>query len=252
LGVYRIRGLQAEKISNPQIDTIIGTVNATNASFYANSFRLGGYPYLGISISSASESAEDLLLENADFLLLENGDNILLETTPAQEASFVRFIAFNASLGIWSEWDSAKCTFIDSVGSGSTNQLIATSRYDTDGNIYTINPTANGELYQDDGDAYSMEIRTSKINFGTNVRKFYSEVSLIGHNIQSSGTGTLEYSDDDYATWTTAGTFDLTQANPKITSCGSHQGGRAWRVTDSGNNAFHAQALKFDFTLGSH
>ncbi len=64
----------------------------------------------------------------------------------------------------------------------------------------------------------------------------------------------LEFNDDDYATnsWVTAGEFDLTQANPFITRCGSHQAGRAWRLTHSALSQFRAQALKFDFDIGAH
>lgn len=252
LGVYRMRGVQAEKISTPEIDMIIGTVNASGGAFYASAFKLGGYSYFGVSISSASEVAEELLLENADFMLLENNDNILLENTPAQLASFIRFLVYNAEINIWSEWDCSQATFVDSIGSGTVNQLYATSRYSTDGKIYTINPTSNGELYTDDGAAYTMQIRTSKLDFGTEVYKFINQVTLIGADIQASGTATLEYSDDDYGTWTTVGTFDLTEKNPFITRCGAHQAGRAWRLSHSANTPFRAKALKFEYTLGKY
>ena len=252
LGVYRMRGVQAEKISTPEIDMIIGTVNASGGAFYANAFKLGGYSYFGVSISSASEVAEELLLENADFMLLESGDNILLENTPAQLASFIRFLVYNAEINIWSEWDCSQATFVDSIGSGTVNQLYATSRYSTDGKIYTINPTSNGELYTDDGAAYTMQIRTSKLDFGTEVYKFINQVTLIGADIQASGTATLEYSDDDYGTWTTVGSFDLTEKNPFITRCGAHQAGRAWRLSHSANTPFRAKALKFEYTLGKY
>ena len=60
---------------------------------------------------------------------------------------------------------------------------------------------------------------------------------------------TLEYSDDNYQTWRTLGTFDLTQPEPKITGCGSHKGGRAYRLTHSNNSLFRAEALEFDFAI---
>ena len=185
-------------------------------------------------------------------MLLESGDNILLENTPAQLASFIRFLVYNAEINIWSEWDCSQATFVDSIGSGTVNQLYATSRYSTDGKIYTINPTSNGELYTDDGAAYTMQIRTSKLDFGTEVYKFINQVTLIGADIQASGTATLEYSDDDYGTWTTVGSFDLTEKNPFITRCGAHQAGRAWRLSHSANTPFRAKALKFEYTLGKY
>lgn len=71
-------------------------------------------------------------------------------------------------------------------------------------------------------------------------------------SIVESQYATLEYSDDDYSSWTTAGTFDLTTVNPRIYRCGSYRGGRAWRLTHSADSAFRAQALKFDYEVGRH
>ena len=252
VGVYKMSEYQAERVSTPQIDTIIGTVSATNGTIYANSFRLGGYKYVGFVLSSASEFNNEILLENQEIMLLESGDNTLMESNPATTAAFVRFLVYNADLNIWGEWDTTKATFIDAVNQGSNNQIFATSRMETDGKVYAINPALNGEVFTDDGDAYSMEIRTSKTDFGTEARKFISKVSLMGCDIQTTSTATLEYSDDDYGTWTTAGTFDLTRVNPYITQLGSFQSGRAWRLTHSAAVPFRAQSLKFDFDVGTH
>jgi hypothetical protein len=251
IGVYRIRGLASERISTPTVDKIIGTVSSTGGAFYASSFRLGGYPYFGLFLSISGEEVNLMLLENGDEILLENDDSIIMENDPASVPSFVRFLVYNAGLNLWSEWDSTKGTYIDSVGSGNNNQIFATSRVETDGKIYTINPVSDGELYQDDGDAYSMEVRTSKTDFGTENRKYGISVSLLGADIQT-GTATLEYSDDDYQTWTTAGTFDLTQSNPRITRVFDFEGARAWRLTHSDNTPFRAKALKFNFNVGAH
>ena len=84
-----------------------------------------------------------------------------------------------------------------------------------------------------------------------NYWKFIKSVQLVCDK-QASGTATIEYSDDDYGTWTTAGTFDMTSMNPIIYNLGAHQGGRAYRLTHSANTAFRAEALIFDYEIGSH
>lgn len=252
VGVYRLRGFEPQRISTPSIDKIMGNISATGGTFYASSFRLGGYPYLSIFLSTASETTDALLQLNGDYLLQLNGDNLLLLGNPSTSSAYVRTLVYNIALNIWSEWDSSEATFIDSVSSSSNNQIIATSRVETSGKIYTINPVSDGELYQDDGSAYTMEVRTTKTDFGTEARKFVSKVSLIGSDITSASTATLEYSDDDYATWTSAGSFDLSVINPFITRLGSFQSGRAWRIRHSANYGFRAKALKFDFDIGAH
>ena len=251
IGVYRMRGLSATRVSTPNVDRIIGSITNTGGAVYASSFRLGGYPYVGLFCSLASDGpASMLLLESGDNLLLESGDHILLEDAPAQAASFVRMPIYNTGLNIWSEWDSTIPTFIDSIGGGSSNQILATSRVLTGGKVYRIDPVADGQLYQDDGSSFSMQIRTSRINHGSSKRKFVSEIRLIGDR-QTSGTATLECSDDDYTTWRTLGTFDLTQMQPKITRCGSYEGGRAYRLTHSYNGPCRVEALEIDYQMAA-
>ena len=246
VGVWRMRGLQSQKISTATMDKLIGTVSVDGA-IYASSFRLGGQPYAAFYLSMASDGpSSSVLMESGEYLLLENGDNILLEDTPAQTASFVRLFVYNMDLGVWTEWDCDEATFIDSVGSGTANQLLASSRTNTGGEIYTINPTANGEIYQDDGSTYDMQVRTGRVDHGTNKRKFVHQVKLVCDK-QSAGTVSLEISDDDYATWTTLGTFDLTEMDPSLSGCGSYVGGRAYRLTHSYNGAFRAEALEITF-----
>lgn len=249
VGVHRIRNLQIQRVSPANVDRILGTIS-TNGAIYASSFRLGGYPYASFVISNASETTEKLLLESGDYILLETGDKIVLEGSAGQSSAFARMLVYNAGLNIWSEWDCMVATFIDSTGSGSSNQLIATSRTSTSGKVYTINPAANGELYQDDGSSYSLQVRTSRLDMGTSKRKFVPEIRLICDK-QSAGTATLEASDDDYITWKTLGTFDLTSMEPKITRCGSHKGGRAYRLTHSYNGPFRAEALEIDYSVAA-
>ena len=248
LGVYRMRGLQATKVSPPTIDRILGTA-AVGGAIYANSFRLGGYPYVALIASLASDGPSSMmLLESGDNILLESADKLLLEDLSAQTAAFLRMLAYNTTLNVWSEWDCVEATFIDSIGSGSNNQLLATSRFKTDGKIYKIDPASDGELFQDDTSTYAMQIRTSRIDHGTNKRKVIPEIRLVCDR-QSSGTVTLEASDDDYGSWATLGVFDLSSMEPKITRCGSYHGGRAYRLTHSTNAMFRGEALEIDYKV---
>jgi len=139
------------------------------------------------------------------------------------------------------------------------NILYSASSTTSEGRVF-INSDVNSSLgtstpetsYQDNQSTFSMIVRTSRTDFGSENIKTIKNVALMGSDIQSSGTATLEYSDNDYTTWTTAGTFDLTTINPKIHRVGSFRGGRAWRLTHSVNTAFRAQALKFEYEVGQH
>lgn len=250
VGVYRIRDLQAQRISTPNVDRIIGTAIGSGGAIYASSFRLGGYPYASFALSTASEASENILLESGDAMLLEDADNILLESNPAQTASFVRQMVYNAALNIWAEWDSSEATFIDGISSGYSNQLFATSRFETGGKVYTINPGAGSELYQDDGSAYSLEIRTSKLLDGPQ-RKFIEQVTLLGWDSSNTTMPYLSWSDDDYATFSATRQFTLIGGVPTLHRCGSHRQGRAYKITDSANVPFRAEALGIRYSEGA-
>jgi hypothetical protein len=249
IGVYLMRNLNAVKISPPAIDRIIGTVSGSGA-IYASSFKLGGQTYAAFVLSTAADSTSILLLESGDTILLESGDDILLEDSPASTASYIRTLVYNAGLKVWSEWDCDEATFIDGVSNGTANQLVATSRMKTDGKVYTINPVSDGQLYEDDGAAFTMEVRTAKIDFGTNRRKFFDSIELLGCDMSSGAQPYISWSDDDYETWSTPRAFDMTGNHPRITRCGSTQGQRAFKITESTDAAFRAEALAISYKEG--
>ena len=253
VGVYMMRGLNSTRISTSIVDKILGTA-AQSGAIYASSFRMGGYPYATFYISTASDGpASNILLENGDIMLMETtpGGNVLMEDTAGQSSSYSMTMAYNAKLNLWSEWDASEATFIDSSGTGTSNQLVATSRCDTAGYVYTINPVADGELYTDAGVAFTMEIRTAKIDHGTNERKVVTSVELIGSDSSAGNTPYLSYSDDDYQTWSTPRAFNTSRARPFLTRCGSYEGQRAYKITDSSDAPFRAQALKITYELGN-
>ena len=252
LGIYRIRDLQAQKISTPVIDRIIGTV-AGNGAIYANSFRYGGYPYAGFAISLASDGPASLrLIEgSSDVRLAENGNSRILEDAAAQTASFVRFLVYNITLNIWSEWDCNQCTFIDSVGSGTNNQLLATSRMNTGGKVYRIDPVSDGQVFTDDGTGFLLEIRTSKLDMGTNDKKYVEEINLIADTVTTSTVASLYWNDRDYdpSGWKGPLYFDMTSDKKNVHRLGAHYGGRAYKLTVSGG-PFRGEALEIRYRKG--
>lgn len=154
-----------------------------------------------------------------------------------------RSFVYNLNEGQWDgEWE-------DADGGNKFNGISATS---LDGTVY-IQDAANGRIYtfptttfQDSGTTITVTLQTEGRDQGTRNRKFVPEVELVG-DTQSSGTATLLASDNDYSSFTTIGTFDLTQERKVINRCGSYVGKRAWRVTHAQNTAFRAQALRVNY-----
>ena len=109
----------------------------------------------------------------------------------------------------------------------------------TAGKVYSYNQTP---IYTDNGAAFTMTIQTEpKVpNGGKGFTMPY--IDLLADN-QSSGFTTLEISRDDYGTWQTIGTFDLTKTRKRIYRCGYCRSSAAFRLSDAGNNAWRGQAL---------
>src|SRR3990167_1795488 len=199
--VFRLKNLQAEKISTPIIDKILGTQSTVGGTFFVSGFQLGGYKYVAVTVGTVTQgSADNLLLESGDGLLLEDGSSfLLLEGSATALGTFNRQLVYNVDLNIWSEWDCEEMTFVVGQGAGSYNKILMSSRFLDAGYIYKISPGSDTEVYADNGTNYDMEIRTSRINFNTSKRKFISSIKLICDEL-SSGTVTLEASDDNYVT----------------------------------------------------
>ncbi len=250
VSIMRLRNLSEQQVSTPAINKLLGTAVGSGGYVYLSAFQLGGYSYVSAFITNATDSVDLIQVESASFLLLESGDSIILEADPNALAAFARMLVYNVELDVWSEWDCDEATFVTGIGSGSVNQVIAASRVNDEGKIYTIRPSTDGELHTDDGDTYTTEIRTSQVDLGTEKRKFIKSIKLVADD-ESTGTVTLEASDDDYASWVTLGTFDLTQRQKHIYRCGSHKGGRAYRLRHITDGAFRAEALEIEYDFGN-
>ena len=99
---------------------------------------------------------------------------------------------------------------------------------DVDGNIYNLSVN----VYDDDGDLIYFRVVTNNLDSGSMKRKFYKSGQIVGDKV--AATMSISHSDDDFATWSTARTVDLSKARCILYQCGWSRR-RAWQflVTDS-------------------
>jgi len=102
--------------------------------------------------------------------------------------------------------------------------------------------------WQDFGGAMTMTVQTQVIDHGTTKRKLYKALQIVGDIRTTSGNTAISWSDDDYATFSSAHNVDMSTIRPRITRLGSSRR-RAWKITDSVNAPFRAQALEIDFDV---
>ena len=208
IAMFTMEGLTPKRVSTPDIENLLSTY-------------LGGIPIVSAGY-----------WDGVPVVMI--ADNVDVNTR----------ILYQPDVGAWYVWSG---TPIGVLTGGATTDHFTLDNVGTGGSVYKNTAISPGPYYQDSGVAISTVIRTSKIDHGTNKRKVVPTIRLMGADVQSTGTVLLEKSDDDYATWQTLGTFDLTKVNQSIHRCGSYLGGRAYRLTHSANGAFSAGALEVTY-----
>ena len=159
-----------------------------------------------------------------------------------------RTLVYDLDEKIWIDWS------INSGGShavlpfkyatqGANNTILVL--HNTDGKIYKLDPSQ----YQDDAGVILAHIITIKLDFGNMRQKRQFRWELIAEK-ESAGTCTVEWSDDDYQSWKTARTLDLT-IRP-YTKVGGSFRRRAYRIKHESNNPFRAEAFEIDYSDGIH
>ena len=159
-----------------------------------------------------------------------------------------RSLAYDLDEKMWVDWS------INSSGShavlpfnyfvqGANNAILCL--HNTDGKIYTLVPGT----YQDDAGAILVKIVTGRVDLGNAQRKRCFRFELLA-DVESSGTVTLDWSDDDYGTWSTSRSLDLT-TRPYTKALGSFRR-RAFRLQHSTNAAFRVEGFELDFSGGVH
>lgn len=209
--VWEFEGLTSKEISNEFVRKILKNEGSSLATAHASIINHRGHTLYVINLSGAS-----------------------------------RTIVYDCGEKMWFDWS------INSAGShavlpfnftieGANNKILAL--HATDGKVYALDPT----IHTDDAGAILVKIVTDKVDFNSSSWKEQVNVTLVG-DVQSTGTVTLDWSDDDYVTFRNSRSLDLT-AGRAYTKAGGVFRRRAYRLQHSANAPFRAEALELDFAL---
>ena len=212
-GVWMFDGLTPSKISTEFIDKILYGEGSTLSSSKAWICKHKGHTLYVLNLTGAS-----------------------------------RTLVYDLDEKLWVDWSSnSSSTHVVLPYSystqGANNTVLVL--HNTDGKIYKLDPT----IYTDDAGAILVKIVTGRIDFGSAMQKRLFRVELIG-DIQSSGTVTFDWTNDDYGSWSSSRSLDLT-TRPYTKALGVLRR-PAFRLQHSTNAAFRVEALEFDFSMGVH
>lgn len=224
IGLYTLNEYKPVQVSSPNISFLIGAEYSGNWSdlTIAGTVLIAGHRHLLINMGRSS-------VENA-------GKYVLV---------------FNLDLGLWSIWQWGLTDAITYstpiVGSfpSSAKVLIGSSTY-----IITLGMPSTHNQWADNSNAYTMTIQTSIVDLGTTSRKRLHKLTLLGSDSGATATTGISWSDNDYQTFTTARNVDLNNQRTYLDNCGMFRR-RAFRITNSTNTPWEAEAMEFEVSMMS-
>lgn len=157
-----------------------------------------------------------------------------------------RTLVYDCDEKVWIEWsiNSASSHAVlpfKYMTEGANNTILVL--HNIDGKIYKLDPTS----HQDDAGAILTTIITDRVDFNTNNWKAQLGLALICDK-QTTGTVTVDWSDDDYGTWSSSRSLDLTSGRA-YTKAGGVFRRRAFRFQHTANAPFRAETVELDYQL---
>jgi hypothetical protein len=139
----------------------------------------------------------------------------------------------------------SKCA---SVSVGTSFVTYAVSSVSTSGKVFTIN--AQSRTFQDNGAAFTAIFQMPTVQPAQGDFCTYDEVQVEADVETGTSNLTLTWSDDDYETFSTARTLDLTTNGPKIHRFGGTTRPRAFKGEHSDNTPFRINAVRATVSIG--
>lgn len=159
-----------------------------------------------------------------------------------------RTLVYDTDEKLWHEWSSNTAGShgvfaCDHMADNATG--VAYLLHNSNGSLYKLDVDNN----QDDGTGILVEIVTNKYDMDTYVRKFMSNIKVVGDSYETGNAVVVSFSDDDYKSWSNPKTIDLTDSFPAFHRMGAFRR-RAFRITHSLNYPLRLESLECTYTKG--
>jgi len=157
--------------------------------------------------------------------------------------------ALELESGMWSRWafrsdTSFPIKFAINVFTSAAYKTLVISSIDLD-TILRFDPT----LFQDVAVNFTCSIITDKIRFDTFRNKTMGSLTIWANKTTSSATMLVQWTDNDYQSYSTGISLDLSKERPKIYRLGRFRE-RAFKFTFTQNHPLLLQAVEVDINMG--
>lgn len=216
LGVYILDGAAIKKLSTPAVDRVL-KANITTVGrgliFYA-----AGHTFYAVHLSDTSDLC----------LVFDFVEQAWYEWTfPVYFAQLAESNNYNISAAYY--------------GAGKYDpQLVAFSPSYYQDSVYDGTGTRVVTIPQ-------LVSQTDILDGGVTKRKFFRRAEAIGN--KTTGTLTVQYSDDDYNTWAGGRTVDLAASRSQMYGLGQSRR-RAFRFTHQANQPFRLLSMELQYDIG--
>lgn len=209
-GVYLLEGTSPVKVSTRYIEKYLNS-NPLD-SIRSCSFKIAGHTLYVLTIHSANVT-----------LVYDIDEKIWYE---------------------WTTWDGSQEVYFRPSFYATYNN-VPYLLDDDNGNIYILDTNT----YQDNGQNIYVRVITDIMDSGTTKSKFYRSVEVVGDKLTSSSTASIRHTDDDYNTWSSYRTVDLSRPRAQILQCGRSRR-RAWEFLYMDNYPLRIEALEMNVDVG--
>lgn len=211
IGVYMMRDLAITKVSTGAIDRIISLPQGAAAPSYVSfQMAIAGHRFYGLSVQGQTFS-----------------------------------LLYDLETGIWTEWSTYFDGILPWVSSGEAPAFPCLVQSLTDGRLYRIDES----LYRDDDGIFAVTIVTDNWDGGTRFDKTLVRMDFVGDQVSNS-TMAVSHSEDDYQTFSTPRTVDLSLRQPQLMNCGTFSK-RAWKFVHRANVPFRIEDVYMALQMGS-
>lgn len=209
--VWKLGGTTAlNEIANEPICRILGQEGANLANATSMAFRVAGHQFYLLNLTGINRT---LVYHDTTQLWCEWSDTTLMNA-----------------------WPMIACAQMG-------NQLLV--QHTTNGWIYNLSTT----VYQDDSVTFPVFIRLGRHDYDTLDRKFCVRLDLVCDKQSTPSSVLIQYSDDDYTTFSTGRTFDVSLTRNFGRAWGNFRR-RSWQLTHTANTPFRAWGLEVKLSLG--
>ena len=239
----------------------IGAVSADAITSIADTiFFCSSTPQGGLSILQWDGQLSRISIPEVDALLqLAGPSSVKMSVMRDFGLSFVIVIAggithvYCIEENQWVRWlyggNEILWTKCAGVSVGSAQVQYAISSLSESGKVFTVNPQAR--TFQDNGSAFTATAQMQTLDPGHGAFTAYDELEIKGDVESSTSAVTVYISDDDYGTWTSVGTLDMSTNLPKLSALGGTDYPRAHKFEHSANLPMRIEELRLWVDIGT-